>query len=159
MKIAKTTHPVRSLIGKRLIKKQLINSLISLLGQEVLYCRMPRMFPLMVGFDEHNNLQCWRYWELSRYENLIATDNNESEECINNEIKNLIGKRLLGFSIDSDYSLWLCFENDFDLVFFTDSKLRSLTNWELCMISRNVNIKISAHRKLVLYTDQLIESE
>ena len=99
------------------MKDELVNNLIGLVNRRVVYCRMPMMFPLMVQFEGKDHLMCSRYWELSQYNRLLATQDDEDDDIINATLCLLFGKKLIGFSIYSDFSLLLCFEDNLDLIF------------------------------------------
>lgn len=71
--------------------------------------------------------------------------------------KKIEGKKFIGFSFINDYSLWLCFEDDIDLIIFsefeTDESLIDLCNWEFVDFKKMVSFKVTSQQELVVERD------
>ncbi len=120
---------------------ELTYNLRSLLGTIVSYCRRPQMFPIMIDFDGDNGriytLVCWQYWELTKCDALLATDYDENYTSLNEALHSVVNSKVVGVSVDIDYSLMFCFDNGVDLCFYTqyraepDNDDDPIPNWEL----------------------------
>lgn len=111
-----------------------------------------------------DNSQCdvwsWRYWEISQRESLLATSNDDATPVTGKmaqAAKKIEGKKFIGFSFMNDYSLWLCFEDDIDLILFvefeTDESLIDLCNWEFVDFKKRVSFEVTSQQELIVQRD------
>ena len=115
---------------------------------------------LLVSITNRCDVWSWRYWEISQRESLLATSDDDATPVTGKmaqAAKKIEGKKFIGFSFINDYSLWLCFEDDIDLIIFsefeTDESLIDLCNWEFVDFKKMVSFKVTSQQELVVKRD------
>ncbi len=120
------------------------SELVNLLGKTAVYSRSGggASSILLLNFDVDVSIWGWNYWEISRYDKLLATSEDDCTAVtgpVAVAARSIEGKRLEGFSIFSDLSLGLYFEDNIDLQIFTrDEKIGELTSWELWLFQKEI---------------------
>ena len=124
------------------IEKELIKTLKKLLGARVTYSRAGGGMSsiLLMKFSNCLSLWCWRYWEISQRNVLLSTSEDDDTPITGTMAKaaSLIeNKSVIGFDLDPEngYQLWLCFDDDLDLILFSEyekrKRFKRVINWEL----------------------------
>ena len=109
------------------IEKELIKTLKKLLGARVTYSRAGGGMSsiLLITTSNHLSLWCWRYWEISQCNVLLSTSEDDDTPITGTMAKAaslLENKSISGFMLDTvnEYQLWLCFDDDLDLILFPE---------------------------------------
>lgn len=138
----------------------LVKNLKSLLGKKVIYSRTGggASSILLITFSNNASLWCWRYWEISQQNNILATAEDDDTPVTGTMAKAAFAiqnKTLIGFMIDieHDYQLWLCFDDDLDLILFpeyeTIKRFKRVINWELTVFSSKISYIVTSELKLI----------
>lgn len=125
-----------------IIEKELIKTLKKLLGTKVTYSRAGGGMSsiLLMKFSNCLSLWCWRYWEISQRDILLSTSEDDDTPITGTMAKVaclMENKSVIGFDLDpeNDYQLWLCFDDNLDLILFPEyekrKRFKRVINWEL----------------------------
>lgn len=142
------------------IERNLVNGLKNLLGKKVIYSRTGggASSILLITFSNDTSLWCWRYWEISQQNQVLATAEDDDTPITGTMAKAataIENKTLIGFMIDieHEYQLWLCFDDDLDLILFpeyeTRKRFKSVINWELTVFSSKIAYIVTSELKLI----------
>lgn len=113
---------------------------------------------LLITFANDISLWCWRYWEISQRDAVLATAEDDDTAIVGPIAKaalSIENKSLMGFmiDIDTDYQLWLCFDDDIDLILFpefeTKKRFKRVINWELVNSPKKVSYIVNSELKLI----------
>ena len=145
------------------IEKELIKTLKKLLGAIVTYSRAGGGMSsiLLITTSNHLSLWCWRYWEISQCNVLLSTSEDDDTPITGTMAKAaslLENKSISGFMLDTvnEYQLWLCFDDDLDLILFPEYEKRKCfkhVNWELVDSEHKCSYIITAQLKLIKKTE------
>ncbi len=141
-------------------KQRLVDELKNLLGKKVIYSRTGggASSILLIRFSNKISLWCWRYWEISQQNNLLATSEDDDTPITGTMARAAIAienQTLIGFSIDfeHDYQLCLCFDNDIELNLFPEYEeevyFKDVVNWELIVFPRKIKYIVDSELKLL----------
>lgn len=145
------------------IEKELIDSLKKMLGAKVIYSRAGGGMSsiLLITTDNCLSLWCWRYWEIRQRNILLATSEDDDTPITGVMAKTaslLENKSIIGVGLDpeNDYQLYLCFDDDLDLILFPEFERRKRfkhVNWELVDSEHKCSYIITAQLKLIKDTE------
>ncbi len=141
-------------------KQRLVDELKNLLGKKVIYSKTGggASSILLIIFSNENEIWCWRYWEISQQNNLLATSEDDDTPITGTMARAasaIKDQTLIGFSIDfeHDYQLCLCFDNDIELNLFPEYEeevyFKNVVNWELTIYSRKICYIVDSELKLL----------
>lgn len=136
-------------------KIEVVEILKTLLGKKVIYSRAGGGNGSILLQSYQNDIHIWAYsyWEVSRQEKLIATaydDITPISGTVAVGAKIMEGKYLLGFSLFSDLSIWLFFEDDIDYVIFPQDIEENFLSWEIDVKAKGVVYELNENLKLIV---------
>lgn len=140
-----------------IIRRQIVETLKSLIGQKVIYSRAGGGAGSILRQEYQDGVCIWSwssYWEIKQREVMIACADDEDVRPTVGVIavgaKMMESKRLLGFDIDDALSLALFFEDDIDYIIYPlkyDDIY--LNNWQITVKKHNIVYCLNNDLKLM----------